>query len=108
MSTCCGQIKTKVHNTVGTVDLRNITMQICRIDAPWKQMTENDPLFAKIPQHLCTHPDPPADESMRAKWDEDQTTRQAQFTAECNMLFKKPQAFHCRFELTFDLLPISI
>jgi len=45
---------------------------------------------------------------MRAKWDEDQTVRQAQFTAECNMLFKKPQAFHCRFELTFDLLPISI
>ena len=108
MSTCCGQIKTKVLNKVGTVDLSNITMQICRIDAPWKQMTENDPLFAKIPQHLTTAPDPPADESMRAKWDEEQTARQTQFTAECSKLFRKPMAFHCRFELTFDLLPISI
>ena len=38
MSTCCCQIKSKVLNQVGTVNLSNITMQICRIDTPWKQM----------------------------------------------------------------------
>lgn len=108
MSTCCSQIKAKVLNKVGTVDLSNISVQISRIDGPWKQISENDSLFAKIPQHLTVPSDPPADETLRAKWDEEQSARQQQFTQECKMLFKKTFAFHCRLELTFDLLPIAI
>jgi hypothetical protein len=32
MSTCCNQLKTKVLNKVGTVDLTQLSVQISRLD----------------------------------------------------------------------------
>jgi hypothetical protein len=30
----------------------NVSVQISRLDGPWKQMLENDTLFKSIPEHL--------------------------------------------------------
>ena len=111
MSTCCGQIKSKVLNQVGTVDLSNISLQINRIDGPWTQIMENDPLHADIPQELTKKPDPPppsSDEKEHAEYQEAQDTRRKKFQQYCSDMLHKIHKVYCRVELQFELLPVAI
>ena len=111
MSTCCAQIKSKVLNKVGTVDLSNISLQINRIDGPWTQIMENDPLYARIPQELTMKPDPPESQNNTtalAEFDEAQDARRKKFTKCTHDMLHKKHSFYCRFELVFELLPVAL
>lgn len=104
MSTCCQQLKTKVLNKVGTVDLNQLSLQISRLDGiHWMEMTENDELFSKIPTHL-TLPVIKLDSMSNEDWQAEQTTRKEQLTAAANDLIKKPYSFHARIKIEFELM----
>ena len=108
MSTCCQQLKTKVLNKVGTVDLNQISMQIHRLDGiHWLEMTENDELFSKIPAHLTT-PVPRTEGMSVEDWNTLTTQRKEEFTDAANAIIKKPYSFHARLELEFELMHTSI
>ena len=105
MSTCCSQIKTKVLNKVGTCDLSNVSVQISRLDGPWKQMLENDTLFKSIPEHLTVSADQPQEEAEILLWEKEQKRKREEFTATYHAILNKQRSFCVRFELEFDLIP---
>ena len=97
MSTCCQQLKSKVLSRVGTVDLNQLSMQIHRLEGiHWREMTENDELFSKIPTHLTT-PVPRTKNMSVEDWNTLTTQRKEEFTTAANAIFWR--RFGCRFEL---------
>jgi hypothetical protein len=108
MSTCCQQLKTKVLNKVGTVDLNQLSVQISRLDGiHWLEMSENDELFSKIPTHLTTALTRPEDISVD-DWHVMQAKRKEDLTTAANILIKTPYSFHARIKIEFELMPPSM
>jgi hypothetical protein len=109
MSTCCNQLKTKVLNKVGTVDLNQLSVQISRLDGiHWLEMSENDELFSKIPAHLTTAVPRPAEGENVEEWQLLQAKRKEELTTAANNLIKKPYSFHARIQIEFELMPPSM
>ena len=112
MSTCCQQLRSKILEKIGTVDLNEIRVQISRLDGlNWKEMQCGDELMSTLPVRLsqpmgaCPHPE---NSEQKTIFEQERANRAQELTASMTELLDKKNSFTCRLELKFELLPTLV
>lgn len=98
LHTCCTQLRSKVLSKVGTVDLNSLNVQISRLDGfDWM---DHEEVIASLP-HL---------KQVQEQFDAS-TAQNSNKLNQANMhqaIMNKTFSFHCRLELQFEIMPITV